>query len=88
MLQNQGVCIVQFIQCDVDDKIFLGQCHVLIHLRKLPQNVAFVRGEGNTHLKGIVEIADFAKIVQELVDPRLIVLDKWVQGDHVGFLGI
>lgn len=41
-----------------------------------------------TYLKRIIEIANFAKIVQELIDPRLIVLYKWIQRGHVCLLRV
>lgn len=40
------------------------------------------------HLKSVVEVANLAKVVQELVDSRLVVLDERVERDHVSFLGI
>ena len=41
-----------------------------------------------THLQGVVEVRDFTKVVQELVNPRLVILDEGVQCDHIRFLGI
>ena len=41
-----------------------------------------------TYLKRLVEVTDFAELVQESVDLRLVVLHEWVKGNHVRFLGI
>jgi hypothetical protein len=41
-----------------------------------------------TNLKSVVEVSDLAQIVQELVDPRFVVLNEGVERDHVGFLRV
>lgn len=41
-----------------------------------------------THFEGVIEVANFAKIVQELVDACLVVLNEGVQGDHICLLRI
>ena len=40
------------------------------------------------YLEGLVEIANFAKLVQEAVDLRLVVLDEGVEGGHVHLLRV
>ena len=44
--------------------------------------------ERRTHLQGVVEVRDFTKVVQELVNPGLVVLDEGIKCDHVRFLSI
>ena len=34
MLKYQRMRVIKFVQGDMNNKVFLGQCHVLIHLRK------------------------------------------------------
>lgn len=38
-----------------------------------------------TYLQGVIKVAHLAETVEELVNPCLIVLDEWVQRDHVCF---
>ena len=40
------------------------------------------------HLESLIEIADLAQAVQELIDSRLVVFDERIEGHHVLFLGI
>lgn len=40
------------------------------------------------YLQTLVKVANFAQVVEELVYPGLVVLDKGVEGHHVGLLGI
>ena len=42
--------------------------------------------EETSHLERLVEIADLTKLVQESVNPRLVVLDERVERDHVSLL--
>ena len=42
--------------------------------------------EETSHLERLVEIADLTKLVQESVNPRLVVLDEGVEGGHVCLL--
>ena len=39
-----------------------------------------------SHFKGVIKIANLAQVVEELVDTGLVVLNEWVQCDHVRFL--
>lgn len=41
-----------------------------------------------TDLKGFVEVPNFAQIIEEEIDPSLIVLDKRIKGCHISLLGI
>ena len=41
-----------------------------------------------THLESIVEVANFAEVVKELVDASLVVLHKGVEGHHIRFFGV
>jgi hypothetical protein len=50
--------------------------------------VSRVAPEAYTHLKGIIEIADLAQAVQELIDSGLVIFDKRIEGHHVLFFGI
>lgn len=40
------------------------------------------------YLKSLIEVPDFAEIIQELVDPGFIVLYKRIERHHVRLLGI
>lgn len=44
--------------------------------------------ENKHYLQALVEITNFAQIVEELVYPGLVVLDKRVESHHVGLLGV
>ena len=37
------------------------------------------------NLQGIIEVSDLAKVIKELVDARLVILNKRVECDHIGF---
>jgi hypothetical protein len=39
-----------------------------------------------THLQSVVEVANLAQTVEELVDPRLVILNEWIQRDHICLL--
>ena len=41
-----------------------------------------------THLQSVVEVANLAQTVEELVDSRLVILNEWIQRDHVCLLCI
>jgi hypothetical protein len=40
------------------------------------------------YLERVIEIANLAKIVQELVDSSFVIFHEGVKGDHVSFLGV
>ena len=40
------------------------------------------------YFKSVIEIPDFAEVVEELVNPRFIIFYKRVQRDHVDLLRI
>ena len=44
--------------------------------------------ENKHYLQALVEIANLAKIVEELVYPGLVVFDKGVESHHVSLLGV
>jgi len=69
-------------------EILLGQCHVLIHLKRRHKQRTATEWTIIVYLESIVEIADFAQIVQELVDARLVIFDERIEGHHILFLGI
>lgn len=35
MLENQGMSVIQFVQCNVYHEVLLGEGHVLIHLKSV-----------------------------------------------------
>lgn len=76
----------------MDHQVFLRQGHVLVHLPATADSqsiyLAWDTKQGKTHLKSIVEIAHFAKVVQELVDPSLVILHERVQRHHILLLGV
>ena len=85
------MCVVKFVQSDMNDEILLRECHVLIHLPRASvrqSRFLYEWSRGNAYLKCVIEVSHFAKIVEELVDTGLVVLDEWVQRDHVRFFRI
>lgn len=40
------------------------------------------------YLQTLIKVANFAQVVEEFVYPGLVVLDKGVEGHHVGLLGV
>jgi hypothetical protein len=87
MLQDQRMGVVQLVKRDVDHQVLFGQCHVLIHLDRLLA-VRRINIWDKTCLKSFVEVADFAEIIQELVDPGFIVLYKRIESHHVRLLRV
>lgn len=88
MLQNERVRVVQLVKRDVDYEIFLRQCHVLVHLEQRSQNARFEGLRGDSNLESVVKVSNLAEIIEELVDPRLIVLNKRIDCNHIGLLSI
>lgn len=87
VLCDQGMCVVQFVKGDMNHQVFLRQSHVLVHLEDSQKSFWMIHA-GRTHLKSVVEVSDLAEVVQELVDPRLVVLHERVQRHHVCLLRV
>lgn len=74
------MCVIQFVQRDIDHQILLREGHVLIHLQKFNSYQFSEISELllQAHLKGVIEVADFAKVVEKLVDTGFVILNKRV----------
>lgn len=88
MLENQGVCVVQFVHRDVYHEILFGQRHILIHLPMCTSSDCASDKLRIDYLERFIEVANFTQIIEELVDASFVVLNEGVQRHHVGFLGV
>ena len=55
---------------------------------KWPGQAEARQTETTANLESVIKIANFTKIIQELVDPRLVIFHKRIKRDHVRFFGI
>lgn len=92
MLNQETLRVVQLVERDTDLQILLGQGDVLVRLHarddiRHHKNVSSVSMTNYPtwapYLERVVKVGNLAQRIQELVHPRLVVVDERLQRHHV-----